>query len=244
MDNQYSFLEEAYSLKPLYAELMKSVESFSDINLCPFCIQWGEEFPQERGEGIIFYGRATNGWVTYERDVDKLFDVNFEDCIFGRDDQMQWVDDCAGNQGWYNTNASAFWRVIRKTASKFYPEKTMQHIAWSNVCKIAPDHANPDNSLYEAQLDAARAIMKKELEIFSPKHVVLLTGQGWAKDFLYFLNGNQSTKSIAQYHWGREDEYQVKVYDIGGIYFYLSEHPQGKDESSHIDALVDAIKAH
>jgi hypothetical protein len=39
-------------------------------------------------------------------------------------------------------------------------------------------------------------------------------------------------------------EYCVKVYLINGIYFYVSGHPQGKDEATHVNALVQAIKEH
>lgn len=117
----------------------------------------------------------------------------------------------------------------------------MLHVCWSNVCKIAPDGANPDNKLYGAQLDVCRRIMRKEPEIFSPKHVVMLTGQSWASDFLYFLNDGQHTQSVASYPWGSEKEYAVKVYEIADTFFYLSEHPQCKDESTHAAALIRAI---
>ena len=243
METNDFFFEKAYQLKPLFAELMQSVEEYQEGGLVPFCMQWGKHFPQEENDGIMFYGRATNGWVTLESDVDKLFDINFDDRIFFRDDQMQWVDDCAGNTGNYNTNNSAFWRVIRRTASAFYPQEPLHHIAWSNVCKIAPDGGNPSDALFYAQLPSARAIMQKEIEIFSPKHIVLLTGKAWAQDFLYFLNGSQSTKSIKSYKWGSENQYMVKVYQIGGVHFYLSEHPQGKNEDTHVDVLVKAIRS-
>ena len=79
------FFEKAYQLKPLFAELMQSVEEYQNGGLVPFCMQWGKHFPQEENDGIMFYGRATNGWVTLESDVDKLFDINFDDRIFFRD---------------------------------------------------------------------------------------------------------------------------------------------------------------
>ena len=244
METKDFFFEKVYQLKPLYAELMKSVEAYQEADgLVPFCVQWGEHFPVEEDAGIMFYGRATNGWVTFESDVDKLFDMDFTDRIFCRDDQMRWVENLAGNTGGYNTNNSAFWRVIRRTASAFYAENPLRHVVWSNVCKVAPDGANPSDALYYAQLPSARAIMQREIEIFSPKHVVLLTGQGWAKDFLYFLNGKQHTKSIKKHEWGNESQYVVKTYEIGGVNFYLSEHPQGKNEDTHVAALVEAIKS-
>lgn len=245
MSTKDLFVHKAFDeLKPLYAELMDAVSDYAYQELIPFCLQWGEFFPSEPNTGIMFYGRATNGWVTSESDVEKLFDQNSGDCIFARDDQMQWVEDCAGGQeDYYNSNKSAFWRVIRQTAKHFYPDDELLQICWSNVCKIAPDASNPNDGLFYAQLPVARRIMQKELEIFSPKHVVLLTGQAWCQDFLFFLNGNHHTKSIAKYNWGSHNQYTVKVYKMGNIYFYVSEHPQGKNEHTHVRALVNAISA-
>lgn len=240
--DEYYYHKALLALKPLYAELIDSVSDYAYQKLMPFCIQWGEFYPSEPNTGIMFYGRATNGWITFESDIDKLFDRNSGDCIFALDDQMQWVENCAGGQEeYYNSNKSAFWRVIRKTAANFYPDKELSKICWSNVCKIAPDASNPSEGLYYAQLEVARKIMQKELEIFSPRHVVLLTGQSWCQDFIYFLNINQHTKSIASYKWGSRNQYTVKVYKICDTYFYVSEHPQGKNESTHVNALIKAI---
>lgn len=69
----------------------------------------------------------------------------------------------------------------------------------------------------------------------------ILTGQSWAQDFLYYLNDNEHTKSINSFAWGNNNEYQVKVYKIGETYFYLSEHPQTKNEKTHVNALIEAI---
>lgn len=242
MNTSDFFEEKAYGLKHLYKELAVACNDYNEQNLMPFCIQWGSKFPAEENIGIIFYGRATNGWITFETDAEKLFDKNSKDCIFALEDQMQWVEDCAGGQEeYYNSNKSAFWRVIRKTAANFFPNEELLHICWSNLCKIAPDGANPNDGLFYAQLPVARRIMQTELEIFSPRHVVLLTGQAWCQDFLYYLNGNQHTKSIASYAWGSRNQYTVKVYKINGIIFYVSEHPQGKEESSHVEAITKAI---
>lgn len=235
------FLDLALQLKPLYADLINSVKEFHNMELVPFCMQWGEEYPTEYNKGIMFYGRATNGWVTTDLDVDSLFNLANDDRIFARDDQMTWVDDCANEIGNYNTNRSAFWRVVRQVASHFYPNGAMQHICWSNVSKIAPDGANPSDLMFYAQLPSACKIMQKEIEIFSPRHVVLLVGEGWAADYLYYLNGNQHTTSIATYTWGTTKKFKIKVYKIGDTFFYQSEHPERKNESTHVEALIRAI---
>ena len=81
-------------------------------------------------------------------------------------------------------------------------------------------------------------ILKKEIEILSPKTVVFLTGQSWANDFLRYLNHKQNTKSILQKTWG---QYTCKVYEIDDRVFILSEHPQGKTETDHTQCILDLL---
>lgn len=240
MNTQGNLAEMEAIFKPIYSDLINSCRGASKRPLCPFFMQWGNVFPIAENSGILFYGRATNGWVTQELDVDKLFDLSIDERIFVRDDQMQWVEDCAPiKKGCYSTKRSAFWRVIRRTASNFYGNGELQHIGWSNLCKIAPDGSNPGEKLFNAQFPAIREIMKMELEFFSPKHIVCLTGMGWCMPFLKFLKEECELKVLYTYQWN--EKYSVNVYNIGEKYFYVSEHPQGKKEDAHVDALVHAI---
>lgn len=136
-------------LKPLYENLLKNVAEF-DYDKATFCMQWGENFPFEEHCGLIFVGRATNGWVTECEDDDVLFG-DTEDAIFNRRDQMKWVENLSGNTDGYYTNDSAFWRVIKSVTKELYPEPLYSYVAWSNVCKVAPlEGRNPNNPLYYA----------------------------------------------------------------------------------------------
>ena len=149
-------------LKPLYENLLKNVAEFDEK--ATFCMQWGENFPLEKHSGVMFVGRATNGWVTDCENVDVLFSDS-EDAIFNRHDQMKWVENLSGNTKGYNTRKSAFWRVIKKITKELYPEPWYSHVAWSNVCKVAPwKGGNPNDSLYYAQLGDCKKIFAKEIE--------------------------------------------------------------------------------
>lgn len=221
-------------LRPLYVNLMKSTEGYS--RLCPFCMQWGSNW--QRNEGILFVGRATNGWLTEERDVTLLLgDRNADNGeIFNCADQMRWIEGQAGVREGYNTNSSAFWRVIRKVSVNFYPEDWSSHVAWSNLCKVAPSGGgNPSNRLYSAQLDACLEILMEEIKFLSPRAVVILTGESWSGDFLRYLNKNRSVNFSAQYFWSR---YYCSVCKIGGINFIQTEHPQCKKEIDHVNCLI------
>jgi len=218
-------------LMPLYKELL-GVAQLTD---CAFCVQWGKKFPAGQNDGILFVGKAVNGWITEEKDMDVLFG-NGNESIFDRADQMQWVEDLEGDENTYNTRKSAFWRVIKKISQKFHPDNWSSHIAWSNLCKIAPfKGGNPNDTLYYKQLSFCQEIFEKEIEILSPKYVILLTS-GWEKDFLYFLNGKQPTESIHEETWG--NGYETKVYRIKDTIFITSPHPQGKEEQTHVEVIT------
>ncbi|OAV67011.1 hypothetical protein Barb4_02662 [Bacteroidales bacterium Barb4] len=217
-------------LRPLYSELLEATGYYLEKNiykLCAFCAQWGKEFPEEKNSGILFVGRATNGWHDEDLDVDTIFAK-----VFACDDQMEWAND-------YYTK-SAFWRVIIKTTQMLYPDEGRQaHVAWSNLCKIAPQSGgNPNDPLYYSQLDACQKILEKEIEILSPKFVVMLTGDNWAKDFLLYLNGGEHPESIDTAYWSG---YEAKVYKIKNATYIVSPHPGRKPEASHVQTIVELI---
>lgn len=102
---------------PIYEELL---ENKFDEKVCVFAAQWGENFPSNKNEGLLFVGKAVNGWKGNDS-VDNLFDEKNSEGIFDRDDQMEWVHDCWGNKEGYNTKKSPFWRVIKKSRRNLLP---------------------------------------------------------------------------------------------------------------------------
>lgn len=245
MENEFAKkLEE--KIKPLYYRLIERIKQYEKEGTLRypkafFCMQWGKLYPEMDNTGILFIGRATNGWVTDKEDIDILFG-NSEERIFNRTDQMQWVEDCEGNKSGYNTQKSAFWRVIKNVSKRYYSENWSAYVAWSNICKVAPyEKGNPNNSLYYAQIDLCCSILGIEIELLSPKIIILFTGENWAEDFLCYLTDKESPQVIKCKHWGKENQYTMKVYLIDGRIYILTEHPQGKKEDLHIQAIIEAI---
>lgn len=226
-------------LKPLYEELLSGSDvKFDKENETSFVLQWGDKFPVEKNEGILFVGKAVNGWAKKE-------DQSFEK-LFARGDQMKWVDDLWNRKEEYATGKSAFWRVIKGISSKYNETNPWySHVAWSNLYKISPNKSqgggNPDKNAKDKQLNLCRKIFKTEIEILSPKYVILLTS-GWESKtgFLYYLNGNQHTKHIEEKTWGKD--YKIKVYDINNTIFITTVHPQGKNEKEHIKKIVELLR--
>lgn len=226
-------------LKPLYENLVKDVANEQPKEKAFFCMQWGKNFPCEPNKGVLFVGRATNGWKDHDYNADSFFGTGFGQ-LFDLNDQMQWVEDSEGSGNAYNTNSSAFWRVVKSVSQKYYPNNWSSYVAWTNVCKVAPwEGGNPSRSLYKAEIKDCKNIFKKEVEFLSPKVIVFLTSYNWAKDILTYLNNDVAPTEIESIAWG--DKYCCNIYNIKGVNYIVTEHPQGKPEEEHIEALISAI---
>ncbi len=222
------------ALKLLYVSLFKNVAEF-DFEKAVFCMQWGKDFPTESNKGILFVGRAVNGWDKADN-ADEVFDEGSG--IFAAENQMRWVEEDG------ELSESAFWRVVKGVASHFYPEKWWAHVAWSNVCKVAPySGGNPSDSLYYAQLEDCCKILQEEIRILSPKVVVFLTGDNWGNDFLSYLNSKEMPQIIKTETWESNNgkEYNCKVCKIGEVTCLASVHPMRKAESPHAECLIKLI---
>jgi len=208
-------------------------------NICAFCIQWGENFPEIKDKGLLFIGKSVNGWITNDQNVDKLFDKNNPERIFERNDQMEWVNNLSGNTKGYNTRKSAFWRLIINVTKSYYPEKWYSHIAWTNLYKIAPwNGGNPNSKLQTQQRKYSFEILQKEIKILSPEYVIMLTS-GWEWTFLDYLNKGRKLNVLAEKKWGK---YKTKLIEIDGTKYIVSYHPQGKKEWEHKEVITALIE--
>ena len=64
----------------------------------------------------------------------------------------------------------------KKKTNSIYPETSVENIVWSNICKVAPEQGNPNNTLWEDQYSFAVKILNIEMEVLRPSITVLITG--------------------------------------------------------------------
>jgi hypothetical protein len=215
-------------LFPLYESLLINIDS---EDVWPFCMQWGHKFPMDEKSGILFVGKATNGWVTKSKDVEILFGDS-ESRIFARTDQMKWVVE---NKPYYKV--SAFWRVIKRVSElKNGKDEWYSKIAWSNLYKVSLEKGNPTGKLINQQIEICKEILNTEIEILNPKYVIFQTS-GWENRFFGNLKDSPKEKEVI---WG--NNYKTIGYSINNRVYITSVHPQGKNEGDHVNAIIKIIE--
>jgi len=220
---------------PLYTRLLETDMNGFGGDVVPFFCQAGSRY-RESVPRILFVGKSVNGWVTSGRTVEELFDPRNPDRIVNRSDQMEWVKDLEGSQG-YNTKKSAFWRTAKGVASALFGEAAWyQHVAWTNLYKVSPIVGNPSLSLRKRQLETCRTILELEIRALEPSVMVFLTS-GWEAPLLErtpWENRGGHTLS-----WGH---CQLTYADAAGRLVIHSLHPERKPEAGHVEAILKAIR--
>lgn len=229
-------IENLNEFKKLYSEFYEALPEAYTEPICPFFAQIGRDYYNTQPK-CLFIGKATDGWVTTSRDVDILFDNDNPERLVNRDDEIEWVENLSGNKDGYNSEKSAFWRVIKATAKNLFPQTDWYiHIAWSNIYKFSPARGNPDPRLQKIQKDICSRILDKEIESLTPDFVIFLTSE-W--EWFYAEHIGLKPENAKRLKWdGNEIFYQKKNL----ITYIQSKHPQGKKEAPHVEALTKIIK--
>lgn len=211
-------------IQTLYGEMEKAVKKagFNINELRVFTTLVGTEYPVEPKSGILYYGRATNGWD----------DDNHED-----------LDTIL-----YEQTKRPFFNLLYYFAWNSYQESWNKKVAWSNICKIAPDGGNPSDSLWDAQKDILPAIIKKEVELLSPEIIVLVTGntavnyyEPWHSPFFIAFPELKKIKSI-KWAESRGKDCTATLYTDSNIKVILTDRPEARPIQEHADALQDLLQ--
>lgn len=193
---------------------------------------------------LMVVGRAVNGWeeqITPEELLDNMKRKDYlRQTYLASQPQcpLSWVTKARGGEQ-YNTNRSAFWRVIHKTLQKLEIGHNDKHwpsyIVWSNLYKTAPyEGGNPSGKLINIQQRHCAAILKKEIYLFKPKKILFLTGYDWAKDVLNKINEFHLNNEFDGLAEARGQFVSEKI--VSKI--VIAKHPQGKDESRLVDEVI------
>ena len=222
---------------PYYKEMAnnpKVTQIDREKRLSFFCTQWGRNW---HSGGILFVGRATNGWGQ---------GINIDNLPFNEQDQMDWVITHGMNSSTaWRASRSPFWRVIKNVSQRFHATDWQTYIAWSNLCKCSfLESGNPSDSLFYATLEPCRQILKVDVEMLKPRAIVMLTEanlvdaltkRGWSGCFVDCLVDGVAPKDFSL------SGCSVKVLDNEKYRIVVSERPEYRPELPRIECIAAAI---
>lgn len=229
--------------QPTFERMLQTVASAAaepDVPLVPFWPIRGAQFDN----GLLVIGRSVNGWVESwtprqlldpdtRRTAAESTRANAEPTAGCR---MRWVTDLWGAREGYNTNRSAFWRVLRRIvladqASSVDADHWSSRLAWTNLYKVSPAACwNPGADLQRAQREDAIQLLKLELDDFAPRRVLALTGN-WIDPFVAGLELSLETRSGLVDGLGH----------VNGRAWVVAKHPMKKPEQTLIDQVLRAF---
>ena len=211
--------------------------------------------------GLMVVGRSVNGWRTHiswnSLGSDKSRKEYSQEVVRENSDRegkcpMVWVKELWGNTernkkhgSKYNTKRSAFWRVIQKVTT-YIPitedeSNFSSWLVWSNLYKISPRKGNPDANLRRLQLEGCKSSFKREIDVFRPGRLLLLTGftGPWgAEPFLKELCIDSKDGDDLEHV---ELKGRLHYPEGNSVSLVVAEHPQGKKEDIWIDQVVKAF---
>lgn len=189
---------------------------FNDIDF--FQMILGENYSSKENSGVIFYGRATNFW-----DLDCNEGIN----------------------AIHNHKRSHFFSMVKKISQNLFGNDYLKNIGWSNIRKAIP--RNTKNSLkhitditkdfdFCSYSDSYnKRILRKEIEIASPKILVCITG---TKHLLRYnsvlFEVFPDLKLVNEYDDG------IEVYYNGRFFAIITERPERRDNET-VKRMIDNV---
>ncbi|MBQ8508556.1 MAG: hypothetical protein IJ493_01475 [Clostridia bacterium] len=152
------------------------------------------------GLRFLLIGRAANGWGRLDTASAKAFG---EDAVrqFGDYGRWDWIESVNGvlynahdrdksvKSKRYCIDRKPFWSYAKAVWQSFGQapytgDVWMKNIAWSNLYKVSPlNGGNPAPRMLKAQQAACIEIVKQELALLHPTHILIMTGFDWFAPF-------------------------------------------------------------
>lgn len=255
------------NFKAAYRELFSTIyaKGTDDGKVSDFVAMKGKHYDAQEIR-LMIVGRATNGWdIKLNKDSKESFAsdaANYFIQLNRFKDEWKMIDEDTnphskykkedGNEATYYLSKSPFWCSSRDiwyglTNSEYDKANWYEHIAWSNLYKVAPQtYGNPSGKLMYDQSHACVDILKAEIEAFDPTHILLITGADWltcgfgrSKEKAYFrdafINRTENTY--------KGDTTIVKeTFTSNGRKIVVTRRPEGVSREKYTKAVIDAFK--
>lgn len=231
--------------------VLQSLHKNAKTSLCFSATEWGSLFAETENR-ILFVGKANNGAFRPLQSQLRVEDLFGRNAIFNPSSGLTWNASNwnlteSGHGGDWRPSRSPFFRVLRGVAEGLYGKEWDRRVAYGNFCKCNVEiNSSPDARVYENCREIFANLFKIDLQYLNPKFVICFTGSGddnakrqtlwFSKKFLPFVGELPN----ANVRWG---DYCVRVFEVAGRYYLISEHPQGKPETLHVETLLKVIRS-
>jgi hypothetical protein len=250
MSDRFLDMEHA-KLSRILQDVAKHRELPNELKLTTFSSMRGERYVGE----LMVVGRAVNGWRVHCTPAEladptaltRVVDETLQSS--GRcDDEcpMLWVTKHWGSQKEYNTNKSAFWRVIREVTgalriADIEKPSWPSYLMWSNLYRVAPaSGGNPFAHLIDAQVDGCGELLDAEINEWKPKRVLFLTGGNWAERLRPLKRARRLVAEPSNKYVDAVMELDL-VAPCNTVRVVIAKHPQGKREAEMVGEIVAAF---
>jgi len=130
---------------------------------------------------ILFVGRAVNGWkIDFSTSsVKDMVDRVFESASNIKDIEKGKFETAPGE--FYNYNTSPFFQLCHAILEECgLGENWTKSFAWTNLYKVAPyKNGNPNNTLIGQTINQCATILRNEILLIKPTHIVFITDKWW-----------------------------------------------------------------
>lgn len=193
---------------------------------------------------LMYVGRAVNGW---EVDWKKGTADELVEQVFSHGFNMTSIAENPVQNG-YNFNRSPFWQLCRQIIKLAGEEENWSsRVLWSNLYKVAPyKTGNPNNKLIEKTIEGCIQILKYEISLYRPTHIVFVTDAWWfdpsdtlkvsfAKELDILAEHNTDSVIVGQGIYRPTSEGNVKI--------VVTKRPEGVriSREQHAKLIFDAL---
>ena len=157
----------------------------------------GKCYTEQNEIRLMWIGRAINGW-----DDSDFFNLPLNDYLSKVEELKDDLTRFSWMKGYKFIRRSQFWRTCRLLHQKLNASATpaddwFEEIIWTNLYNVAPHNGgNPSKKLCEAQKQINGELLKKQIALFNPTHIVFVTDDDWFIDFAHLFPQMVSGSSV------------------------------------------------
>jgi len=240
----------------LYEDCSASESFFRDAH---FVSMQGEHY-LKNSKRFMLIGRAPNGWGSLDTQSRETFGKDAESQLRSYD-RWNWIESVNGTlystHDRHETNLSKrycidkkpFWTyaksIWKQLPGSFTEDDVWQkNIVWSNLYKVSPfEKDNPDWQTRQLQYQACLQILKRELELFQPTHILIATGFDWFEPFssLFEQVVDTGKRNVARGR-GKNEVYVEGTAAYRGAKTVIACRPEWRDRSGYVAEVVKTFR--